>query len=1161
VKTSVLLAALALPFLLAAAPVQARERIQLGNNPALSPDGSLLAFDWNGDIWVVPTNGGNARQLTQNPARDSEPRFSPDGKEIAFISTRDGTPQVYVVPVEGGTAQQLTFHSAGSSLMEWLPDGHTLLVSGGRDHYWRHAERFFQVGRNQRLPEVPLFDDYGSSGTVSPDGKRLLFTRETEPWWRKGYHGSQASQIWLYDLETKTPKQLIAHDRGARWPLWQPDGKGFYYVGGEGGSYNLREFNLAAGTSRALTHFDQDDAVVFPCISRDGSTLVFRRLFDFYLLRLNSKDAPAKLDIFVDNDRVLERKERRVLSTATQVAFSADGLEMAFIAGGDLWVMDTELREPVQVTNTSEDERDPVWSPDGDALFFVSDKDGQSDIYRAERGDAKQYWFLNRSFKVERLTNDAEMETDLRMTPDGKLAFIKGRGDLWVMSRDGKDAKVLVKSWSRLEFDFSPDGKWLAYAIDDTDFNRDIWLVPVDGSKPPYNLTRNPNPDGNPRFSPDGKLLAFTGRRGEKEVDIHYVWLRAEDDERTSRERSLDKALDKLGKSRPKTADARKDDKPDDRPADKPADKPSKTSAPPEVVIDFEGITERIHRVSIPNSTESDLMWSSDSKKLAFVGTANNERGLYTIEFPDSFTPQSLTTTPGTQMRWLKNGQIVGLANGVPAVISGGTGSTGSTGPAAATAPTRPGGRGGAGPRAATPTSETPAAPGSTTYKFQARQEVDLGKKYAAAFDSAWRTMRDNWYDEKLGNRDWNGVRVKYHDMASHCVDTEMLATVINLMLGELNGSHLGFTVSLPRRGGAPGTPPATPTPTPTPTPPGAPVPEEPETTWRETTAHLGVRFVDGYAGPGLKVRDVLPGGPADQKKSKIEPSEILLAVDGKEVNPQMDLTEVLNGPLPRDVLLKVRSVDGKEREVTMRPISYAPLRGLLRDKWLADNRKLVEKLSENRLGYLHISAMDMPSFYKFQEELYAVGYGKEGLVIDVRENGGGSTADHLLTALTQPVHAIAVPRGGGPGYPSDRKVYATWNKPIVVLCNQNSFSNAEIFSHAIKTLKRGQLVGVPTAGGVVSTGAAPVMDIGVIRLPFRGWHLLGDGQDMELNGAVPDHIVWPGLEELPKGKDVQIEKAVAVLLEDVKADQAKPKPKLIKATDRPPQPVLDHGR
>jgi tricorn protease len=249
--------------------------------------------------------------------------------------------------------------------------------------------------------------------------------------------------------------------------------------------------------------------------------------------------------------------------------------------------------------------------------------------------------------------------------------------------------------------------------------------------------------------------------------------------------------------------------------------------------------------------------------------------------------------------------------------------------------------------------------------------------------------------------------------------------------------------------------------------------------------------------------------------------------------------------------LLKVRGAGGKERDVTLRPISYTAARALLYEKWTRDNRKAVEQASKGTLGYLHISAMSMPSFRKFEEELYSVGTGKDGLVIDVRENGGGSTADHLLTALTQPVHAITVARGGGPGYPQDRKVYATWNKPIVVLCNQNSFSNAEIFSHAVKTLRRGQLVGVPTAGGVISTGTTMIMDVGTLRMPTRGWFLLHDGEDMELNGAVPHHVVWPQPGDLPRGKDAQLAKGVEVLLADVAAWKKQARPRLRKATER----------
>jgi tricorn protease len=298
-------------------------------------------------------------------------------------------------------------------------------------------------------------------------------------------------------------------------------------------------------------------------------------------------------------------------------------------------------------------------------------------------------------------------------------------------------------------------------------------------------------------------------------------------------------------------------------------------------------------------------------------------------------------------------------------------------------------------------------------------------------------------------------------------------------------------------------------------------------------------------------VRDVLPGGPAEHRRSKLSPGDVVLSIDGTNVGPDSDLTTVLNRPSARDVRLKVQGADGKEREVTIRPISYIQARTLLHRAWLDGNRKAVETASKGKLGYLHISAMNDASFHKFVEELYNVGAGKDGLVIDVRENGGGSTADHLLTALTQPVHAITVPRGGEQGYPQDRKIYATWSKPIVVLCNQNSFSNAEIFSHAIKTLKRGKLVGVPTAGGVISTGAAQIMDVGMIRVPFRGWFVLDTGEDMELNGAVPDYIVWPEPGDMPRGKDAQLTKAVEVLLDDAKEWKARPKPVLRKATER----------
>ncbi|HEY7310070.1 MAG TPA: S41 family peptidase [Gemmataceae bacterium] len=1097
---------------LAAGSGRAADVIRLANRPALSPDGATLVFDWDGDIWSVPTAGGAARRLTSHPARDREPRFSPDGKHIAFISERSGSPQAHVMPAAGGAPRQLTYHTAGCSLQEWCPDGKRLLINAARDHFWRHAERFFTVSVESRQAEQLLFDDYGQNGCLSPDGKRLLFTREGPVWWRKGYHGAQASQIWLYELDSKSFRRVLDQDTGCRWPLWKPDSNGFYYVGARGGSFNLWEHDFASSESRQLTHFT-DDSVVFPCISRDGSTLVFRHLFELYrFVPARDKD-PKKIDIRHNSDAVKDRVERRVLRQGSEVAFTADGLEIAFIAGGDLWVMDTELREPRQVTATAEEERHPLFSPDGQTLLFTADREARCDIYRAVRADKEKPWWRNGRFTVERLTDDGEVKRSLKFSPDGShISYLRARGDLWIADSDGRNARKLITSWNELEYDWSPDGKWIVYAQSDSDFNRDVWIIPTDNSRKPFNLSRHPYNDGNPVWSPDGRVIAFTGRRGLSEVDIHYVWLRAEDDEKSGRERTLDKATEKINKVRnkPKEGDQK-------RPA---APGQEKT---PEVVIDFENLHRRIHRITIPHATESGLFWSPDSKKLAFTAVIDGKRGTYTVDVPDDLKPKLLTAQTGTQARWLKQGnQIVWLSNSLPASFT---------------------------PGAAKPATPEPSEPVSTRrgqppvsasddrggYRFQALQRVDLSQRNRAAFDLCWRTMRDTWYDERLGNRDWPAIRRKYTDMAAEAPDAEAFTTVVQLMLGELNGSHLGFY------------------------PPGtksyarfAPPPAEPPPAkWSETTAHLGVRFQPDFKGPGLKIRDVLPGSPAARKKSRLRAGEVILKIDDTPVDPSMDLTRVLNGPLPREVRLRVRAADGEERDVSLWPIAYEQVQPLLYRSWLEGNRRRVDRASKGSLGYLHITAMDASSFSKFEEQLYAVGAGRDGLVIDVRENGGGNTTDHLLTALTQPGHAITVPRGGEPGYPHDRKIYATWNKPIVVLCNQNSFSNAEIFSHAIKTLKRGQLVGVPTAGGVISTGHERIMDVGVIRVPFRGWFLRDSGEDMELNGAVPHHILWPRPGQMPAGEDVQLSKAIEVLQKDVQAWKQRPRQPLRKATER----------
>lgn len=1074
------------------AAAEKTRQIRLPSTPSVSPDGSRIAFSWIGEIWSAKIDGSDLQRLTNSDATETQPIYSPNGKHLAYVSDRTGTKQIYVANPDGTDGRQVTFHSAGYELSDWFPDNKHLLALGSRDHFHRDSTRMIKINSSERKPEVILADAMAEAAKVSPDGKRVLFTREGERWWRKGFQGERSSQVWMLDLKSGEFQELVHAGVECMWPVWMPDGKGFYFTKGALSGFELWQYRFDKQVSKPgkqqLVYGFEDDSIVFPTISRDGKTIVFRHLFDLY--RLNPKDPqPTKLELSVANDVELPADEmKRELTSASDVAFSHDGLEIAFIAGGDVWVMDTILKEPKRVTMTDGYEQDVVFSNDGKELWFVGTTDGQTDIWKATRNDAKQYWWQNDGFEIQQVTNDPHVESDLKFTPDGNtLVMQQGRGDLVRMNPETKKKKRLVKGFSGIDYDISFDSRWIAYSKQDNDFNREIWIARLDGSMKPVNVSRHPDNEGDPKFSADGKILAFTGRRIDREVDIHYVYLQAAEDQKTSRQRKLTEALELMKKKRPAATpksenkqDAEDEEKKEEtKPKEPKSDETTKkeTAEKKTLQIDLDDIHKRVRRISIPDSGESNLLFAPTGQKLAFSASIDGKSGWYTVEFPDSLTPKLLTSSTGSRAVWSKGaGGIVYLRSGSPAKVD----SSGKL----------------------------------TSYGFRAAQSLSRSGWLKAGFEKAWLTMRENWYDGKFANKNWDEVRRKYAPIAAQTHNTAELSKVIYLMLGELNGSHLGFY-------------------------PAASGSSNSVEGWTEQTAHLGVRFDTQFKGPGLRVRDVILEGPADREASKLQAGDVILTIDGTAVDPGVDLTTILNGRLDRDIDLTVNRTgdkqgEGEEIEITLRPISYSQARSLLYEQWLEHNRELVDEASKGKLGYLHIRAMNMSSFYEFERQLYNVGYGRQGLVIDVRDNGGGSTTDLLLTSLTQPRHAITQPRGGGQGYPHDRAVFAAWSKPIIVLCNQNSYSNAEIFSHAIKTLGRGKVIGVQTAGGVISTGAATVNDVGRIRVPFRGWFLINNGKDMERNGCNPDETIWPQPGELPQGIDRQLKRAVELLLKDV---------------------------
>ena len=1075
----------------------------LPSKPELSPDGSTITFSWQGDICTAPTTGGTIKFVSKHPAFEYGSCFSPDGSKIAFTSNRTGSNQIYTIDTNGGSAEQITFHTAGASIMQW-PGKDKLLFAGVRDYFWRNGSRFFTTSATPSYKENLMFDAYGRDGRLSPDGSKMIFVREGAPWYRQGYQGSQNGQIWTYDIPTEKFELLLGHDGDYDYPAWGENGNKVYYSASfDDSPKNLWEYDLVTGVKRQMTNFT-DGSVINVVASNDGSTVVFRKLFDLYSISTKLNSTAQKIKLSAPDEDMPDKTVNLVSRDASDSAFTSDALEIAFVSERDIWVMDTELKEPVPVYNSPMTiEKNLVFNKDNTKLYFLSDDGIHSNIYCAVPANPEKYWWQNSEFTVEPVTALEENIESFSLSPDEKMfAFqVKSKG-LWLADIDGSNPREFVRTWDGMDYAWSPKSTYIAYTLTDVDIRSNIWIEPVDKSSEPYNVTRNPRYDSAPAWSPDGKYLVWTGTSFTEEVDIFYVPLQEEIADKTDRDLIMEKAIklmkdkrkakdkdkEKKDEANPESTEQKQDDTTDENVAECESDTDTDTdqevaaedendNKEDEVakdIIDFENLYKRVKRIKTTEITESCPIWVADNKLVFNQNKNGNERSYY-VEFPDKLNIEKYSDTSLTWSRtWLKDAKkIAMLRNSKPSVLD---------------------------------------KKELTQYSFETKTELSRTNWYELGFKVAWRYMSDGFYStDLLKKAKWDQMLDKYIDKATNSPDGNTFGRVINLMLGELNASHMGFTSTSDSSWHS-------------------------DDKWHDNTAHLGARFDQNYTGPGLKVRDILPGSPADLHQSRLYPNDIITHIDGIEILPNTDIYKLLTASLDRDIALKVKNEAGEEREVTIRPEAYNTVNSQLKQQWMDNSKEIVKENSDDKLGYVYIARMMWDEFVTFEKEIFTEGEGKDGMIIDVRGNGGGFTADNILTVLCQPAHAYVVPRGAEePGYTSYRRIYNTWDKPIVVLCDQDSFSNAEIFSHAIKTLKRGKLVGVPTAGGVISTGSRNVVGIGDIRMPFIGWYPFDTGLDMELNGAIPDVTIWPTPGDVPAGKDQQLEKAIEVLQQEVK--------------------------
>jgi tricorn protease len=1095
------------------APAAAAKPIQIPRQPDYH--NGKIAFSYLSDIWVANEDGSNARRLTVHTARDVYPRFSPDGKWIAFSSARYGNMDVFVIPAEGGEAKQLTYNSSGDTVVGWSRDSKRVIFSSARGLLYPGSPNLYEVPVDGGL-EQPLPTDWGYWGSYSPDGKKFAFNRHPMVWWRKHYRGSYSADLWVMDVAGKTFKKLLDENTPDEqkpnnfWPMY---GNGeIYFVSDRDvvskpatkevmqSANNIWKISENGGKPVQVTHH-KDGSLFFPSISADGKVIVYEENFGLWKLETaTGKTTEIKLNIASDWKE--NNFEVQTINGETNGYHLSPSTKRAVIsAHGELFTIATDRGDVTRVTSSYWRDTNAQWSPDGKRMAWVSDQSGRDEV-----------WMSDMDGKNAKKLSDADTEKiAIRWLPDAKsLVYTASDHKLYLLEVDtGKLQVLATNDAGNIQGpDVSPDGKWVAYTTSDADFRPHVHVVSTaggpagtSGASPPHRLSDDLLfSSSSARWTPDGKKLIFLGgylQGGSAAIRENIATLYAvslSKDEKDPMSRDID---DEEAAAAAERADAA---------ARRPAGAGG-AATPPEVKMDWDGIERRIRQVTRISDNITTAVAAPDSRSYVFVATGEEEgrnvSSIYTIQ------------ATGDQMRRLTQSQPPAEGEGGPpggGGFGGGIGSLqfskdgrtlffsegnrinsiGIGGGAAAG-----GAAGGAAPAAATGGG---AGGGRQRINFTVRVEVDNREERKQVFNEAWRVMKNRFYDANMHGADWAKAKTIYELLLADVADRDELQNVISQMIGELNASHTGIS------GG------------------GGPEPSSIQ------TRYPGFELAADASGY-YKVAYIYKNGPADRDYVKIKVGDFILAIEGIAVKSGENYWKHYNLAPGRKLDFTVNSKPSMDGAWTTKvePANGGAYGTLQYEKWVEERRQMVEKMSNGDIGYLHIRQMNAQALRKFERDL-ADNHFKKALIIDQRFNPGGGIDQELLEILQQRQYQYT--RGRDSVFVT--RPQRAFLGPIVVMQNERSTSDAEVFPDGVRTLKLGKVVGINTYGAVIGTGAFGLMDGSSIRTPGSGlWSVTG--QNLENYGVPPDVYVDNTPADFLKGRDAQVEKAVEVLKEEIK--------------------------